>query len=165
MAPGPLLASPPETDQMTGAGPPAASEAVNCWTDVPCLLVALHPVQLVSIVLVPGERLKVELEGSAVTAPPAQPATASSTGGKSIAASRRGSFRVRAHVSPGLRAVRAAPAAICRRCGKIPVLSSIPAAITRVPMIQGLLQSIRHRQSPKRTSGHCPAVTARAVRL
>ena len=62
MVPGPLLASPPETDQATDAGPPAVSEALNCSTAVPCLLVPLQPVQLVSIVVVPGDRLKVALE-------------------------------------------------------------------------------------------------------
>jgi hypothetical protein len=113
MAPGPLLASPPETDHTTDAGPPLASEAVNCSTDVPCLLVALQPVQLVSIVPVPGDKLKVALEGSAVTPPPAQPATARSMGGKSIAASRSGRLRVFAQASPQLRWERAERSAIC----------------------------------------------------
>src|ERR1700677_3225551 len=113
MAPGPLLASPPETDQMTGAGPPPVSEALNCSTDAPWLLVALQPVQLVSIAPVPGDKLNVALEGSAVTPPPAQPATAKTMGGKSIAASRSGCLRVFAHASPQLRWERAERSAIC----------------------------------------------------
>jgi hypothetical protein len=58
---------------------------------------------------VPGVRLKAAFEGSAVTFPPAQPATAIKTGGSRKAAIRSGSLVKRrggAHESAGIRAER-----------------------------------------------------------
>ena len=49
MAPGPLVASPPATDQFTGAAPPPESVALNCSTALPFASTELQPVQLVSI--------------------------------------------------------------------------------------------------------------------
>jgi hypothetical protein len=54
MEPGPVLASPPETDQVTLAEMPACV-AENCSTAVPVVFFPLQPVQLVSMVAVPGE--------------------------------------------------------------------------------------------------------------
>jgi hypothetical protein len=95
---------------VTAAALPDASVAENCWTDVPLGLVALQPVQLVSIETVPGERVKVALEGSALTPPPAQPAT-TTRAGKRIAARRSGMDRMRA--GSGTRAACEAGIAIC----------------------------------------------------
>jgi hypothetical protein len=75
MAPGPDKASPPLTDQVMLAEPPP--ERVNC-SEAPDELVELQPVQLVSMVAVPGEREMPPL-GLAETAPP-QPARANSAG-------------------------------------------------------------------------------------
>jgi len=93
MLPGPLLASPPESDQATDAAPPPASVAVSCSTDVPCALAALQPVQLVSMAPEPGEMEKMALEGSAVTRPSAQPAANNRAGAKIIARQRK--YRLR----------------------------------------------------------------------
>jgi hypothetical protein len=87
MAPGPLFASPPETDQTTRAVPPLASVAGNCSTDTPDALIALQPAQLVSILAVLGEMEKVPFEELAV-APPPHPASAISAGAKAIAKMR-----------------------------------------------------------------------------
>jgi hypothetical protein len=64
------------------------------------------------MVLVAGEREKVALEGSADTVPPAQPATASNTGGKIIAARPRVSLRAFVQDSPRLRGESAERSAI-----------------------------------------------------
>jgi hypothetical protein len=93
MLPGPLLASPPETDQVTLAAPPPVSVAENCSTDAPLALLALQPVQLVSMEPVPGEMEKVEFEGSAVTRPAEHPAASSSAGARSAVSIRIGSLR------------------------------------------------------------------------
>jgi hypothetical protein len=79
--PGPLLASPPKSDQVTAAVSPLANVAVNCSTEVPLELVALHPVQLVSMEVIPGEIEKLELEEAAVTPALAQPETNHRTAG------------------------------------------------------------------------------------
>src|SRR5271165_1061924 len=92
MVPGPLFASPPDTDQVTAALPPPVSVAVNCSTDEPRELVVLQPVQLVSMALAPGVITKASLEGAAVTPPIPQPAMASIRSGRKSAASRRGSL-------------------------------------------------------------------------
>jgi hypothetical protein len=84
MLPGPLLASPPETLQVTLAAPPPVSVAANCSTAAPLALAALHPLQLVSMAPVPGVIENAELEGSAVPCPAEQPAANSSAGAKSI---------------------------------------------------------------------------------
>jgi len=98
MLPGPLFSSPPETDQVTAAAPPPVSVAVNCSTDAPRALVALQPVQLVSILVsaepAPGEMEKTAFEESADTPPPAQPATASRAGAKKIETFRRPRLRM-----------------------------------------------------------------------
>ena len=104
IVPAPLFASPPETDQVTAAGPPPVSVAVICSTVVPLALVALQPVQLVSMEPVPGEMMKLAFEGSAVTLPTAQPATTSRAGAKRIAAIRSGNVLgkgERTHEFPG----------------------------------------------------------------
>ena len=88
IVPGPLLVSPPESDQVTAAAPPPAIVALNCSTGVPSVLVALQPVQLVSIEAVPGAIENVGLVGSALTPPPAQPANTTSTGPRSAARMR-----------------------------------------------------------------------------
>jgi len=88
MLPGPLLGSPPETDQVTSADSPLAREARKRSTEVPLLLIALHPVQLVSMELVPGKIAKLALAGIAVTSPLAQPASRSSAGNTNRAATR-----------------------------------------------------------------------------
>jgi hypothetical protein len=104
MLPAPLFASPPLTVHVTFAAPPPASVAVNCSTDAPFALVALQPVQLVSMVTVPGLIENVPFDGLAVTLPPLpQPAAASARGTSAIASPRNGVFRapsVRAHLSP-----------------------------------------------------------------
>src|SRR5208283_677557 len=69
IVPGPLFPSPPLTDHNTAAAPPLLSVAVNCSTDAPLALVELQPVQLVSIISVPGEMEKLALLESAVTGP------------------------------------------------------------------------------------------------
>ena len=60
---------------VTLAAPPLASVAENCSTAVPDELVALQPVQLVSIVAVPGEIENVPFEELAATPPPPHPAS------------------------------------------------------------------------------------------
>jgi hypothetical protein len=79
MVPGPEFASPPETIQFTLASPPL-NVAENCSTNPPGEVV-LHPVQLASMVAVPGEieRLLLPLEEAVVNAPP-QPARRTSAG-------------------------------------------------------------------------------------
>src|ERR1039457_7253059 len=75
MVPAPAVASPPLTDHMTPAAPPVLSLAENWCTGLPCALVALQPVQLVSMDVDPGEIEKVAFAGLAVTAPPPHPAS------------------------------------------------------------------------------------------
>jgi hypothetical protein len=71
--PGPLFASPPLTVQVTLAAPPLESAAVNCSTAAPDELVALQPVQFVSIVPIPGVMDKAPFEFA--DAPPPHPAS------------------------------------------------------------------------------------------
>lgn len=167
MEPGPLLASPPVTDQATGAWPPSASTAVNCSTDEPFWLVPLQPLQLVSMVLVPGDRLKLALLGSADTTPPAQPATPSRTTGRSAAARRSLSARLAARASSGFRSLRAKQGSICELFNKILVLSLVDITFYLVAVIPGLPQSIRHLEFPKRNGRafNCPMVTLQWVRI
>ena len=88
MVPAPLLASPPETDQVTVAAPPAERVAVNCSTEAPWVLVALQPVQFVSMELEPGAMENVPLEGFPETVPPAQPAKTMRAGARRKGRSR-----------------------------------------------------------------------------
>src|SRR5580693_7080680 len=90
IVPGPLRASPPLTFQVTAAPSSAGSVVRNCSTGVPCLLAMLQPVQLVSMAPAPGETEKLVRPGSALTIPPAHPATAISTPGRKKAATRSG---------------------------------------------------------------------------
>ena len=53
--PAPVFASPPETAQLTLAAAPLESFAVNCSNTLPDESDPLQPVQLVSMVAVPGE--------------------------------------------------------------------------------------------------------------
>ena len=132
MVPGPLRASPPETDQVTGAAPPPVSVAVNFSTDEPLVLAVLQPVQFVSMELAPGVMEKVAFEGSAVTPPPAQPATASMRGGRIIAVRRRGSLlrpRELADTRSPLRSGRKGLEAICTRNGRMLLLPPCPRTI------------------------------------
>ena len=76
MRPGPAIASPPETDQLTGAADPLASAAENRCTGNPRPLVALQPAQLVSTLAMPGEIVKAafaELAASPAVPHPARP--------------------------------------------------------------------------------------------
>jgi hypothetical protein len=101
--------------------------AVNCSTDVPLELVALHPVQLVSMELVPGAMAKLAFEGEAMTPAPAQPASKIKAGARSRKTRRSGNLPdewERAHEPPELRSRRKELAAICAPHGKIPILSS-----------------------------------------
>lgn len=86
MLPGPELASPPETVQFTPAAPPLRV-AENCSTDPPDELVALQPVQLVSMVPVPGEIERPPLEELPADAPP-HPARTASAGNIVLANTR-----------------------------------------------------------------------------
>src|ERR1035441_1917766 len=96
MVPGPLLASPPVTFHVTLAAPPAVSVAVNCSTEEPDALVALQPVQLVSMLPVPGAIVKVPFDGLAVTPPPPQPARITSAGTRAMVSARTALPRRRA---------------------------------------------------------------------
>src|SRR5580698_1040167 len=60
--PGPELVSPPLTAQVTFAAPPPVNVALNCSMAVPEVLVALQPVQLVSMAAVPGVTENVPLD-------------------------------------------------------------------------------------------------------
>jgi hypothetical protein len=82
MEPGPLTASPPSTDQKTGAAPPPVSVAASCNDATLAAPAALQPVQLVSMAAVPGVTEKAAFEGLAATVPP-HPAKASSAGPRS----------------------------------------------------------------------------------
>jgi hypothetical protein len=99
MEPGPELASPPESAQVTLAALPPESVAENCSTAVPVVPVALQPVQLVSIVGVPGEIENVPFEELPDTPPP-QPASANKVGKKEIARIRAGHLRENERSSP-----------------------------------------------------------------
>jgi hypothetical protein len=94
MVPGPLTGSPPVTCQLTAA-PVFSEEILNLWTLRPSALVALHPVQLVSIELTCGEREKPEPLKLAETLPPLQPATARTKGARNEANIRTHSQRLR----------------------------------------------------------------------
>jgi hypothetical protein len=111
--PAPVLASPPETLQVTAAGPPLASVAENCSTALPLEPVALQPVQLVSMKLMPGAMVNVPLAGLALTVLVPHPAKAivkAAAKGKISAEMPVGCRRVgrleRAHIlAPGAREV------------------------------------------------------------
>jgi|SRR5580658_10135129 hypothetical protein len=92
MVPAPVFASPPITLQVTAAASPSASVAANCSTGVPLELVALQPVQLVSIAPVPGLIVKDPLLGFALTVPALHPAMAMIAGAASRSANRRTGF-------------------------------------------------------------------------
>lgn len=91
IVPGPEFASPPESVQFTPAEPPL-SVAVNCSIGPPDALVALHPVQLVSIVPEPGETERPPLEEPPPDVPP-HPATTTSAGNIKLANMRWGDCR------------------------------------------------------------------------
>jgi hypothetical protein len=63
--------------------PPPAIVAVNWWTEPPCALAALQPVQLVSMEPVRGVTEKAVFREFAVTGPLPQPASPSNAGAKS----------------------------------------------------------------------------------
>jgi hypothetical protein len=92
MVPGPEFASPPETVQFTLAALPL-NVAENCSTNPPDEVV-LHPVQLASMVAIPGEieRLPLPLEEPPTNAPP-QPARRTSAGNIALASMRPGLCR------------------------------------------------------------------------
>jgi hypothetical protein len=89
MVPEPEFASPPETVQFTLAALPL-NVAENCSTNPPDVVV-LHPVQLASMVAIPGEieRLPLPLEETLLNAPP-QPARTTSAGNIALASMRPG---------------------------------------------------------------------------
>lgn len=87
--PAPSTASPPLTAQFTEAAPPPLRVAENCSTDAPELLVALHPVQLVSMVAVPGETANVPFDEPPDADPP-QPASKTRIGTAPAASIRAG---------------------------------------------------------------------------
>jgi hypothetical protein len=87
MVPAPELASPPLTDQFTLAAPPLVSVAVNCSTAVP-EVVALQPVQFVSILPAAEEMEKLEFEELAAVMPVLHPARTSTTGNADVASRR-----------------------------------------------------------------------------
>lgn len=92
MVPAPEFASPPESVQFTLAAlPPNVAE--NCSTNPPDEVV-LHPVQLASMVAVPGEikRLPLPPEEPPTDAPP-QPARIASAGNIALASMRPGLCR------------------------------------------------------------------------
>jgi hypothetical protein len=85
MVPAPANTSPPLTVHFTLAAPPEP-EAENCSKAAPVdELLPLQPVQLVSMVAVPGETLNVALDEPPAADPPPQPASAIAAG--AIAAS------------------------------------------------------------------------------
>jgi hypothetical protein len=61
MLPGPPTASPPESDQTTGAAFPSERVAVNCSTDLPLESMELQPAQLVSMEFILDERASAEV--------------------------------------------------------------------------------------------------------
>ena len=80
MVPAPVFASPPETDQLTVAAVPFAV-AVNRSKTLPDESDPLQPVQLVSMVAVLGEIVKLPFEELLeLELPPPQPATTSRKG-------------------------------------------------------------------------------------
>jgi hypothetical protein len=92
MDPGPEFASPPETDQLTLAAPPP-KVAENSSTNPPDVVPVLHPVQLVSMVAVPGVMERLPLEEPPPDAPPPQPARITSAGNIALASMRPGHCR------------------------------------------------------------------------
>jgi hypothetical protein len=93
MVPAPEFASPPEIVQFTLAVPPL-NDAENCSTNPPDVVVVLHPVQLASMVAVPGEieRLVLGLEEPLTNVPP-QPARTNIAGSSALASTRPGHRR------------------------------------------------------------------------
>src|SRR5580700_2445596 len=90
MDPAPEFASPPDTVQFTPAAPPPVSVAENCSTGTFEELVALHPVQLVSMEAVPGVTENVPLVVLPDSAPPPQPASTKMAEKAPIANTRAG---------------------------------------------------------------------------
>jgi hypothetical protein len=97
--PAPVVASPPETDQVTDAAPPEVSVAVNCSTGAPDAAVELQPVQLVSMEPAVGETENSPFD-ELVEAPP-QPARMRNAGTAAKARARAGhDWRDRANLRP-----------------------------------------------------------------
>src|SRR5208282_6293418 len=88
MVPAPEFASPPETVHFTLAAP-SPSVAENCSANPPDVVLMLHPVQLVSMVAVPGEMERLPLEETPFNVPP-QPARTTSAGNIALANIRPG---------------------------------------------------------------------------
>ena len=74
--------------QFTGAAPPLVNVAVNCSYEPELAFALLQPVQLVSMVAVPGETEKVLLEELVDGVPPPQPANTIKAGRPAIAIRR-----------------------------------------------------------------------------
>ena len=91
MVPVPDFASPPETVQFTLAALPL-TVAENCSANPPDVVVVLHPVQLSSMVAVPGEMERLPLDEPLTNAPP-QPARAIRAGNIALASMRPGLCR------------------------------------------------------------------------
>lgn len=100
MVPAPALASPPLTVQFTVTAPPPLKLAENCSTAEPDVLSALHPVQFVSTVAVPGETVSVPFDEDPPDADPPQPASRNSTGTAPAASARAGQRRSNFHPDP-----------------------------------------------------------------
>src|SRR5450631_1073245 len=96
MVPAPLFVSPPLTFHVTVAAPPPVSVAVNFSTNAPDELVALQPVQLLSMEAVPGVMENVPFDGFAATVAPPHPASSQSAGITAMASSRPTTLRLRA---------------------------------------------------------------------
>ena len=123
MDPAPALASPPLTVQLTVAALPL-KVAENCSTDPPELLVALHPVQLVSIVVDPGVTASVD---DVPVADPPQPASSTNIGMVPPASARAGQRR--SSFNPGRRK-QLSPSLL--RESKLGLSGSV---VTAVPML------------------------------
>src|ERR1035437_27979 len=125
MVPGPLLASPPETDQATFCVLPPAVTALNCCAGVPWGPVELQPVQLVSIVLAPGGMEKAAFAELADIPPPAQPARTNTAGARTI-------IRVRdnfGHISSAIRVRPSDHAWLDKRQEAIKLVIGIPKRV------------------------------------
>lgn len=123
IVPAPVVASPPETLQVTEAALPFESAAENCSTGAPLALVALHPVQLVSIEPVPGDMERAGLlEFALAPPPPPQPAMASAAAsGPAAKTATRSSSLPRTRLTPRERSTLArdldlAVATSCAQC-------------------------------------------------
>jgi len=90
IVPFPVLASPPEMVQLTAAAPPEFNVAENCSMGTPEEFVVLQPVQLVSMVAVPGETENELFDELVDATPPPQPASMKSTGRPAMARARTG---------------------------------------------------------------------------